>query len=90
MGILGLTLSGQILACKSIKLKDSRTAFLVNRELSLLSAISGYRNVVQWYNDTSVNCRDGTVHMHMEYYPEGDLWEVMKNKEDSGSASSVA
>ncbi len=90
MGTLVLTFSGQVLACKSVKLKNSRTIDVVNREISLLSTLSGCRNVVQWYDDTSLSRLDGTIHLRMAYYTDGDLNSAIKKKAASGSASPFA
>ena len=78
-----------MLACKRIKLKDSSTLNLVKREILVLGALSGCRNVVQWSDDVSLNRLNLTIHLHMEYYTDGDLESAITKQRASKSAPSL-
>ena len=87
---MALTFSGQVLACKRIKLKNRTIVDAVRREISLLISLSGCRNVVQWCDDISVSPLDLTVHLHMAYYNDGDLEGAISKKEAARSAPPFA
>ncbi|KAJ4189479.1 hypothetical protein NW759_016769 [Fusarium solani] len=70
---------GKVVACKSMRFTADKVD-LIRREIIVLRALVGCRNVVQWMEDISYDVASNQIHLHMVYYPDGTLESFIKSQ----------
>jgi len=67
-----MLISLQIVAKKVIKY-DLVHLKSIRAELTALEKLANCRNVVRWHRDIARDTLSNHIHIHMEYFPAGDL-----------------
>lgn len=57
----------------------------IKLEAQTLSYLQGCRNVVKWDPDIAIDTVSLSIHLHMKYYPMGDLAHAIKQRKDTGT-----
>jgi len=52
---------------------------MIVREVAAMRALAGCRNVVQWMPDVVLDKEDMMIRLHMQYYPDGDLGDLIRS-----------
>lgn len=62
----------KIVAKKIMQVREENLQ-AIKVEARALDYLQGRRNIVQWSPDIAIDILKGSIHLHMKYYPMGDL-----------------